>query len=228
MSNVHADILQGLVRFWNGLDSNIIFSESIGQTAECLDVKLENSGGKFVSKVFHKPSHEPYFLPFTSVHARHIKRNIPYVALVRTIRYSSSYEAFKREETHICMSLLLNKYPFNFILQQFERVFQTSQCTVPTQKNYPKIRKIFLDATDVNTKKAEIDFAVNIFCHFSYSKGMQGFPTRFHQLWKDYFAETAICSMRPIVGSKRLHNLQDYLIDKKPHSSCLKLNKPTA
>jgi hypothetical protein len=40
MSNVHADILKGLVHFWNKLDSNIEFSESIRQTAEYLDVKL--------------------------------------------------------------------------------------------------------------------------------------------------------------------------------------------
>jgi hypothetical protein len=32
MSNVHADILKGLVRFWNRLDSNIEFSETIGQS----------------------------------------------------------------------------------------------------------------------------------------------------------------------------------------------------
>ena len=106
MSNVHADTLKGLVKFWNRLDNNIEFSESIGQTAEYLDVKLENRGGKLVSEVFHKPSHEPYFLPFTSIHAQHIKKNIPYVALVRAIRYSSSYNTFKREEAHICMSLL--------------------------------------------------------------------------------------------------------------------------
>jgi hypothetical protein len=227
MSNVHAETLKGLVRFWNRLDSNIKFSESVGQTAEYLDVKLENRGGELVSKVFHKPSYEPYFLPFTSVHALHIKKNIPYVALVRAIRYSSSYEAFKREETHICMSLLLNKYPMNFILKQFERVFQTFQCTAATQKNYPEIRKFFLDATNVNTKRAEIDFTVNIFCHFSYTKGMKDFPTRFHQLWDDCFTETAICSMKPILGSKRLYNLQDYLIEKKPHNSVLRLNKPT-
>ncbi len=34
MSNVHADILKGLVHFWNKLDINIELSESIGHTAE--------------------------------------------------------------------------------------------------------------------------------------------------------------------------------------------------
>ncbi|CAF3024274.1 unnamed protein product [Rotaria sp. Silwood2] len=227
MSNVHADILKGLVKFWNRLDNNIVFSECIGHTAEYLDVKLENRGGKLVSEVYHKPSYEPYFLPFTSIHALHIKKNIPYVALVRAIRYSSSYNTFKREEAYICMSLLLNKYPIQFVLEQFERVLQKFQCAVPTQKNYSKIRRIFLNAAVNGEKKAEIDFEVNIFCHFSFLKGMQDFPTRFHQLWKDCFSDTAICNIKPIVGSKRLDNLQDYLVKKKPHNSCLQLNPST-
>jgi len=117
MSNVHADILKGLVKFWNRIDINIEFSESIEQTAEYLDVKLKNGGGVLMSEVFHKPSHEPYFLPFTSIHMKHIKKNIPFEALVRAIRYCSRYGAYKREEAHICMSLLLNRYPLDFILE---------------------------------------------------------------------------------------------------------------
>ena len=200
MSNIHADILKGLVKFWNRLDSNIEFSESIGQTAEYLDVKLENTGGELVSNVFHKPSHEPYFLPFTSVHALHIKKNIPFEALVRAIRYCSSYNAFKREEAHICMALMLNKYPLDFILEQSER-----------------------DATENNSKRAAIDFTINIMCHFSFCKGMHDFSTRFHKLWNDCFSDTAICSMKPIVGSRRLDNLQDYLVRKKPDKLALKI-----
>lgn len=223
MSNIHADVLKGLVRFWNRLDNNIELSESIGTSAEYLDVKLENRGGKLVSDVFHKPSHEPYFLPFSSTHAEHIKKNIPFVAITRAIRYCSSYEAFKHEEIHICMALLLNKYPMEFILKQFERVFQTFQCEIPTKGNFSDIRKIFLDATHEKTKKAEIDFEVTILCHFSFCKGMHNFSTQFHQLWNTCFTDTAICSMKPIVGSKRLHNLQDYLVKKKPDQSILRI-----
>jgi hypothetical protein len=123
------------------------------------------------------------------------------------------------------MSLLLNKYPVHFILKQFERVLQAFQCAVPTRKNYSEIRKIFLDAADNSTNKAKIDFEVNILYHFSFSKGVQDFPTRFHQLWKDCFLDTAICNRKPVVCSKRLHNLQDYLVKKKHHNSYLQLNK---
>ena len=225
MSNLHADTLNGLVHYWNKLDNNIELSATIGPTAEYLDVKLVNRGGKLESEVFHKPSHEPYFLPFTSIHAKHIKKNIPFVALVRAIRYSSNYDAFKREEAHICMSLLLNRYPLEFILKQLERVLQTFHCTISTRKNYLSIRRIVLDEADNKAKKADIDFAVNIMCHFSYCKGMHDFSTRFHKLWDDCFADTAICNMKPFLGSKRLDNLQEYLVKKKPDKSQLTINK---
>ncbi|CAF4990187.1 unnamed protein product, partial [Rotaria socialis] len=81
MSNVDVDTLKGLVNHWNKLDININLSASIGHTAEYLDLKIENRGGSLISEVFHKASHEPYFLPFTSVHAKLIKKNIPYAAL---------------------------------------------------------------------------------------------------------------------------------------------------
>lgn len=224
MSNVHADILHGLIRFWNKLDKNIELSESIGLTAEYLDVRLENRNGNLVTEVFHKPAHEPYYLPYTSVHAEHIKRNIPFAALVRAIRYSSTYAAFKREEAHICMALLLNRYPLGFILRQLQRVPRTFQCGTPTEENYAYVRKLFLAAMENQEKKARIDFEVNILCHFSFCKGMNAFVTRFHKLWNDCFLETAFSKVKPIVGSIRLDNLHDYLVRKKPNKGLLTIN----
>ena len=110
-SNASLELLRDLVRFWNRLDENIGFSETIGVAAQYLDVHLKNEGGRLTTRVYQKPSYEPYFLPYTSARAAHIKKNIPYGALVRAIRYSTSYADFKQEETHICMALLLNAYP---------------------------------------------------------------------------------------------------------------------
>jgi hypothetical protein len=45
---------------------------------------------------------------------------------------------------------------------------------------------------------------------------MKDFSTLFHKLWDDCFSDTAITNITPIVGSKRLHNLHDYLVKKKP------------
>ncbi|CAF3386837.1 unnamed protein product [Rotaria socialis] len=225
MSNVDVDTLKGLVNHWNKLDININLSASIGHTAEYLDLKIENRGGSLISEVFHKASHEPYFLPFTSVHAKHIKKNIPYAALVRAIRYSSSFDAFKREEAHIIVSLLLNKYPKDFILDQLKRVPQSFRCVVPTRRNYSDIRKTFLENSSKESKKARIDFEATIFCHFSFCKGMKDFSTLFHKLWDDCFSDTAITNITPIVGSKRLHNLHDYLVKKKPDRLMLTVQK---
>lgn len=224
MTNVCVSTLQGLVRFWNRLDTNIELSATIGPSAEYLDVKLGNRGGKLVSEVFHKPSHEPYYLPFSSVHATHIKRNIPFGALVRAIRYCSEYDAFKHEEARVTTALLLNGYSLNFILQQFRRVCLTFDCAVPTQHNFPTVRKALLATTDGGRKTTRIDFEVNMLCHFSFCKGMHDFRGRFHQLWNTCFSDTAISQMTPIVGFRNLKNLHDQLVNKKPDRSLLKVN----
>ncbi|CAF1426294.1 unnamed protein product [Adineta ricciae] len=118
MTNVYRDTLNVRVQFWNRLDNNIELSESIGFTAQYLDVKLENRGGKLISDVFHKSSHGPYFLPFTS---------------------------------------------------------------------------------------------------------MENFSTQFNQIWENCFSDTAVCNIRSIVGTKKLHDPQDYLVKKKPDRSLLKI-----
>jgi len=202
-------------------------SKSIGFTAEYLDTKLENRGGTLVSDVFHKPSHERYFLPFTSIHAQHIKRNIPFISLIRAVRYCSSYDAFKHEENYICVSLLLNKYPLRFILRQFDRVFKTYQCSTPTSTNFLNIRKIFLDnvGKETRAKKAKIDFETIFLCHFTFCKGMENFSAQFNQIWKNCFSDTAICKMKPVVGTRKLQNLQDYLVKKKPDRALIKIIK---
>ena len=182
MSNVHSDILTGLVHSWTKLDDNIELSETTEAIAEYLDIRIGNEEGRLVSEVYHKPSHEPYFLPFTSVHNEHIKQNIPFGALVRSIRYSSSLNACKRDEAHIYMSLLLNKYPLSFILKQVERASGTLQCAILSRKNYSEMRKIFLAAVDNGERKVRIDFEVNILCHFSFCTGMHDFSIGFDRL----------------------------------------------
>ncbi|CAF3386842.1 unnamed protein product [Rotaria socialis] len=54
---------------------------------------------------------------------------------------------------------------------------------------------------------------------------MKDFSTLFHKLWDDCFADTAITNITPIVGSKRLHNLHDYLVKKKPDRLMLTMQK---
>jgi hypothetical protein len=220
-SNAPLQTLKDLVRFWNRLDVNIELSETIGFAAEYLDVHLENKGDRVETRVFHKPSYEPYFLPFTSTHAAHVKKNIPYGALVRAIRYSTTFADFKQEETHLCMALLLNGYPLQFILEQFRRVSQVFQCKQPNLKNYCRVRRSVLDNTRQNLTLAKLDFEANIFFHFSFCKGMKDFSARFHRLWHECFMDTGISGIKPIVGTRNLQNLQEYLVRKKPNNEFL-------
>ncbi len=45
----------------------------------------------------HKPSYEPYYLPFNSVHPKKMKKNIPFAILLRAIKYCSTFEAYLNE-----------------------------------------------------------------------------------------------------------------------------------
>jgi hypothetical protein len=74
--------------------------------------------------IYHKPTAEPYILPYTSDHPRHIHHNIPYAALVHIVRLCSHVQDFNTERIRLEMSLLLNDYPPNFITKHFNRFFE--------------------------------------------------------------------------------------------------------
>ena len=108
---------------WNSFDSNIKLSANINLYADFLDLHMENKDGILFTSVYHKPSHEPYYLPFNSIHPLHMKKNIPFAMLIRGIRYCSTFQAYLHERDQLRLALLLNQYPIRFIDQQFNRVF---------------------------------------------------------------------------------------------------------
>ncbi|CAF3490224.1 unnamed protein product, partial [Rotaria socialis] len=79
------------------------------------------------TSIYHKPSADPYYLPYTSDHPHSIHRNIPYNALLRTARLCSNLHDFHLERLRILVSLLLNNYPPAFIRNQFLRFFQVNK-----------------------------------------------------------------------------------------------------
>ncbi|CAF3900316.1 unnamed protein product [Rotaria sordida] len=87
-----------------------------------LDVLVSNNNGALYTSVYHKPSAEPYVVPFISDHPRYTFTNIIQTALVRAIRYSSTFEAFNIERRAIRLMLSLNGYPSIYIDQQFRKV----------------------------------------------------------------------------------------------------------
>ncbi|CAF1535654.1 unnamed protein product, partial [Rotaria sordida] len=53
---------------WNHFDENIKLSENIGSAVDFLDLHIENQDGQLFTTVYVKPSYEPYYLPFNSIH----------------------------------------------------------------------------------------------------------------------------------------------------------------
>ncbi|CAF4074483.1 unnamed protein product [Adineta steineri] len=196
---------------WNEIDSNIKLSANINLYADFLDLHMENKDGILRTSVYHKPSYEPYCLPFHSIHPLHMKQNIPFTMLFRGIRYCSTFQSYLQERDHLRMALLLNQYPIKFIDQQFNRVLEKFNVLQPlTSTNYNTIR---LQITDSPIKvKEPTNYGRSMFVHFTYCFSMKSFPQKFHQLWNKYFFESPINDITPMLGTINADNLQRRLV----------------
>ncbi|CAF4474654.1 unnamed protein product [Rotaria sp. Silwood2] len=96
-------------------DINIKIYYEIHTTVNFLETTITNDHDQLKTSLYHKPTAEPYILPYTSDHPRHIYHNIPYAALLCAARICSDAHDFNRECIRIDISLLLNNYPSNFI-----------------------------------------------------------------------------------------------------------------
>ncbi|CAF5182133.1 unnamed protein product [Rotaria magnacalcarata] len=109
--------METIIRLCRFVIQNNYFSYNVqvGYTTNFLDLKIENKNGVLFTEVYHKPSYEPYYLPFNSTHPIHMKKNIPFEMLIRAIEYCSTFEAYlyKREKLRVAL-LLLNEYPGEF------------------------------------------------------------------------------------------------------------------
>ncbi|CAF2093002.1 unnamed protein product [Rotaria magnacalcarata] len=59
-----------------------------------VDLSMKNQDGQLCTTVYRKPSYEPYYLPFNSIHPLHMKKNIPFAMLLRGIRYCSTFQTY--------------------------------------------------------------------------------------------------------------------------------------
>jgi hypothetical protein len=148
-SNISVDAIHAQLDWMNKKDAkHIQITYSVGLSAEFLDVHIENCHGSLKTSVFHKPAAEPYVLPYSSDHPRHIHINIPYEALLRAARYCSDVYAFDKERLDIEMILLLNGYPPQFLKRHFNRFFRLNQAMqVSTEldvKQYEKLHQKLL------------------------------------------------------------------------------------
>ena len=194
---------------------NIKLNAQTGFTINFLDLYIENNNGQLITKVYHKPSYEPYYLPYNSIHPQHMKKNIPFEMLHRGLKYCSTFYLFINEREKLRMALLLNKYPGNFIDIQFNRLFRKYNIVQPlTNENYNMIREKVL-SNPMKKEKQTIDYHKTILIPFTYCSNMKNFPMEFHELWNKYFIDSPINEVKPILGTRNANNLQQRLVQNK-------------
>jgi hypothetical protein len=106
--NKSEEELQKLLDDANTWHPNIKLDYKIAKSVPFLNVLVANRNGILSTSVYHKPSAEPYVVPFTSDHPRHTFKNIIKTALTQAIRYSSTFEAFHQERRYTKLKLLYN------------------------------------------------------------------------------------------------------------------------
>jgi hypothetical protein len=122
-TNLSIDQIKAKMDTADQKDRNIRIKYQIQSCVEFLDVIIQNDKRHLTTSLFHKPRAEPYILPHTSDHPRHVHCNIPYAALLRAARICSNAHDFTIERIRIDMSLLLNDYPPAFITKHVSRFF---------------------------------------------------------------------------------------------------------
>ncbi|CAF4392178.1 unnamed protein product [Rotaria sp. Silwood2] len=199
---------------WNKFNENIKLIANISSITNFLDLYIENQDGTLFTKVYQKPSYEPYYLPFNSIHPLHMKQNIPFAMLLRAIRYCSTFQSYINEREKLRMILLLNKYPNKIIEKQFKNVFLKYNIDQPLNfHNYNAYRQKIIDSS--KKEKIPINYEKIIFIHFTYCLNMKTFPAKFHNLWDKYFGESPINEVFPILGTRNVDNIQRRLINTK-------------
>ncbi|CAF1400996.1 unnamed protein product [Adineta ricciae] len=87
---------------------NIKLVHQTGSSVSFLNVQIENRIDILLTSVYQKVAAEPYVIPFTSDHVKHVFTNIANTILLRDIRYSSTLSTFESERRTIELMLLYN------------------------------------------------------------------------------------------------------------------------
>ncbi|CAF3415897.1 unnamed protein product [Rotaria socialis] len=121
--NKSENALKQILENANAWHPNIKLEYKIGKSLPFLDILLTNINGTLSTSVYHKPAAEPYVVPFTSDHPRHVFDNIVQTSLRRAIKYSSTFQLFNDERRYIKSTFLYNGYPSSFIDKTFRKFF---------------------------------------------------------------------------------------------------------
>jgi hypothetical protein len=208
------------------VDKNIGLTFETGPYVDYLDVRIAVEAPIFRTKVYRKLAAQPYILPFNSSHPPHVMKNIPFSALLRATRVCSHREDLADEIEKVRITLLLNKYPPNFIDQHFRRFFETlteqRDSKVLLSEQHSTYRDKVLDPQWNKNSKQRLDFNKDILVHFTYTPSLARFGARFHQIWQEIFEETPLSDI-PVVFAHRLtDNLKSILVHKKPSKQAIR------
>ncbi|CAF4038986.1 unnamed protein product [Adineta steineri] len=229
---------------------NIKLDYKISQSLPFLDVLLTNNNGILSTSVYHKPSAEPYVVPFISDHHPHVCANIIETVLARAIRYSSTFESFNRERRNIKLMLLYNGYPSGYIENQFKKYFIEYTTTSPFlpyiqhEIQYFRMRQQLLSQpttrqsqivtrlTSTNADNDQIDETNvkkenatcnndRLFIHYTHEKRFRSFKRDMHQVYDNVFKNTPAMNTKLIVGNRNRRDALNELIRKRPKRSLL-------
>ncbi|CAM4976010.1 unnamed protein product [Rotaria socialis] len=118
--------IEAVIKKANDFHPNIKLEANIGSCFSFLDLLINNKNGILSTSVHHKTAAEPCVVPFISDHPRHVFSNIIQAALLRAVRYSSTFDIFEKERRAIRLMLLYNGYPSRYIDTHFRKFFGRS------------------------------------------------------------------------------------------------------
>lgn len=96
-------------------DINIEIETTISTSVNYLNINIINENGQLRTKIYHKTTTDPHYLPYQSDHPHKYHRNIPYSALIHGARLCSNIHDFNLERIRIEISLLLGQYPSKLV-----------------------------------------------------------------------------------------------------------------
>ncbi|CAF2073807.1 unnamed protein product [Rotaria magnacalcarata] len=243
-TNMNIDEITTLLDKVQHKDPNIKITPTTTETVHFLDVAIMNDNGHLRTFIYHKPSADPYYLPYTSDHPHRIHRNIPYVALLRAARFCSNLNDFHLERIRIELALLLNQYPAQLLSNQFHRFFQMNKADLLIktfdQQAYNQLHQRLLFSQTKRkstTLSSNTDPIINppvleqklwdkslMIVKYPFETGPNStFARQFYAWWEKHYQYPGSPANRINIRliPKTNRTLQTYLIQKKPEKPVL-------
>ncbi|CAF1627964.1 unnamed protein product [Adineta ricciae] len=248
--------LRQLLNDANEWHPNIKLDYQIGKSLPFLNVLVTNNNGILTTSVYHKPAAEPYVVPYTSDHPRHVFGNIIQSALNQAMRYSSTFENFQKEQRYIRLKLLYNGYPSSIIEKEYRMFFLGHISTtsflslLQNESQFHLMRDHIMNLStidaihqidneiqhsNINQQQQESISTVEerqkkyqdkIIVHYTHEKRFSPTKRDLHKKYTDIFQNTPAMNVRLIVGSRNRRSAQHDLIRKRPPKRLLQ-NRPS-